>query len=145
MTKLRETFSDMAVGDLYEYKTAAKLAPYLAAKYNNNDHIRINLVSAAKRTKPTWIRSVVCSIIQVFVLIILSGIIALEYLMPFIFFHVISRKHRFVYACLSAYAVFVIVPLLRLLLVVMIKWIVIGSYKEGEFSLWSTMYRRPDS
>jgi non-ribosomal peptide synthetase-like protein len=46
------------------------------------------------------------------------------------------------YSCFAAYGIFVAVPLFRCLLAIVVKWIVIGRFKEGDFPLWGTMYLR---
>jgi non-ribosomal peptide synthetase-like protein len=141
VTKLREAFSDIAVQDLYECKTAAKLAQRLATKFNN-DNVQINIVPPVTGIKPTWTRSFICSAVQAFVLIAIAGVASLEYLLPYLLFELILKYGGIGYACLVAYGTFTVITPFRCLLSIMIKWIIIGRYKEGDFPLWGTMYLR---
>jgi non-ribosomal peptide synthetase-like protein len=141
VTKLREAFPDIAIHDLYECKTAARLAERMTMKnYNNN--VQISRVSTAKRIKPTWMTSLMCSAVQALVLIILAGVASLEFLLPYLLFDLMMSYGGIGYAYLVAYGTFVIIPPFRCILAVMIKWVVIGRYKEGDFPLWGTMYLR---
>jgi non-ribosomal peptide synthetase-like protein len=140
ITRLRESFPDIAIQDLYECKTAANLAQHLTLKYNNNN-VRTNLNPTIKGIKPTCTRSLICSVVQACVLVVLTGIYSLEFLLPYIFFDR-ALMYNIGYAYLVAYATFVAIPPFRYILVIIIKWIVIGRYKEGDFPLWGTMYVR---
>jgi non-ribosomal peptide synthetase-like protein len=141
ITKLRQSFPNIALQDLYECKTAARLAELVTIKYNHKNG-QIIPISIVRGIKPTWTRSIICSIVQTFVLIILAGVASLEFLLPYILFERMLHHGNLVYAYLVAYGTFVVLPPFRCLLSIIIKWIVIGRYKEGNYLLWGSMYLR---
>jgi non-ribosomal peptide synthetase-like protein len=140
ITKLRESFPGIALHDLYECKTAAKLAERIMTKYNNN--VEKIPVSATILIKPTWMRSLLCSAVQALVIVVLAGVASFELILPYLVFVLILDHGGIGYALLAAYGIFVAVPPFRCLLAIVVKWIVIGRFKEGDFPLWGTMYLR---
>ena len=141
ITKLRESFPDIAIQDLYECKTAASLAERLTTKFQQK-HNQIKCIPSVRGIKPTWTRSLICTVVQAFVLIILAGVASLEFLLPYLLFDLMLHRGNIIHAYLVAYGTFVILPPFRGLLAIMIKWIVIGRYKEGNHPLWGSMYLR---
>ncbi|CAF4041777.1 unnamed protein product [Adineta steineri] len=141
ITELRKSFPSIAVYDLYKYKTAAKLAEYLIQLPNDKKEEK-NYNDSITFIKPSFTRIILCSTIQIIVLIILSGIASMEYILPYIIFTLILSEHSIICACFGAYGICVIVPLFRYTFAIIVKWIIIGRYKEGDFPLWGSMYIR---
>jgi len=81
-------------------------------------------------------------VVQAIVIVVLSGVASFELLLPYLVFVLLLDHGGIGYACLAAYGIFVVVPPFRCLLAIVVKWIVIGRFKEGDFPLWGTMYLR---
>ncbi|UJR13147.1 hypothetical protein I4U23_000171 [Adineta vaga] len=141
ISKLRESFPNLSIQDLYECKTAKTLAERLSIEHNNPKANKI-FISATAFYKPSILRLTLCSLIQAFVLLIIFGISALDLLLPFIMFDIALHEYGLIYAFFAAYATYIIMPVLLNLLATLVKWIVIGRYREGDFLLWSSMYVR---
>ena len=142
VTKLREFFPDVSVQDLYECKTARMLAERLVERHAKHSTVQTELSASPSAGKPTTLRLVLCSTIQFLVILIVVGVAAFELLMPYFMFHVVLESLGVGYACAVAYALFVNIPVFQALLALVIKWVVIGRYREGDFPLWGAMYVR---
>ncbi|CAF1172236.1 unnamed protein product [Adineta steineri] len=142
ITELRQWFPSIALHDLYECRTAAKLAERLTLLSDEKKN-ETTLKIPNTCVKPSYTRIILCSVYQAIVVLILGGIVSLELILPYIIFvRILHDHHGIGYACLGAYGILFIVPLFRHLFSLIIKWILIGRYKEGDFPLWGWMYVR---
>ncbi|UJR16975.1 hypothetical protein I4U23_003873 [Adineta vaga] len=141
ITELRKWFHGIALHDLYECRTATKLAERLTNLLNEKKDVK-SLKLSIHFVKPSYTRIILCSLYQALIILILSGIASLEFILPYIIFILFLREDNIGYACLAAYGIFVIVPVFRHILSLTAKWFLIGRYEEGDFPLWGWMYVR---
>ncbi|CAF1548716.1 unnamed protein product, partial [Adineta ricciae] len=141
VSKLRESFPNVSIQDLYECKTAKALAERLSVTSGNSNAEKI-FISDMTIDKPAISRLALCALIQAIVLLIVFGLTAVDLLLPFVMFDIALENYGLIYGFLAAYATYVIVPVLLSFLAILVKWIVIGRFREGDFPLWSLMYVR---
>jgi non-ribosomal peptide synthetase-like protein len=126
-------FTRLSVLDLYRHPTAAALAMRMRA-----------MTSAIQTTRPTKIeRSILFVVAQAIASLFVFGVHAWQWLGPFVVF-VAARAHGatlVVAAIRSSIALFATPPA-TLALVIAMKWIVIGRYREGRCALGSFAYLR---
>ena len=84
-----------------------------------------------------------CWIAQTFALILIFGFLAAEIFIPYLaYYYTLLEHERHLYAACAALLMFCLIPPIYILLGILVKWIVIGKYKEGEYPLWGTYYFR---
>ncbi|CAF1679069.1 unnamed protein product, partial [Adineta ricciae] len=142
IAELRKYFPSVALHDLYECKTATKLAERLTNQSIEKKNDESIAKPFAAYVKPSLTRIILCSIYQLLVMLILGTIASMELLLPYITFVLLLHEHDLGYACLVAYGTLVVTMIVRYSFPVLIKWILIGRYKEGDFPLWGWMYLR---
>jgi non-ribosomal peptide synthetase-like protein len=157
VSKLREIpqFQDLAVLDVYQYPTIAKLATALTARWEQRaiDQARSrstsNPKSALAHVSPT--RSVTAKIKAIKTIWATVGvylmyvIYSLPLLIPGFVYYALTDGNdtfsRINAAAISGGLVIAMYPTL-LLLSIVIKWLVIGRFKPGKYPLWSAYYWR---
>ncbi len=157
VSKLREIsqFQDLAVLDIYQYPTIAKLAAALTARWEQRaiEQARSRSTSNPKselaHVSPT--RSVTAKIKAVNTLWATVGvylmyvIYSLPLLIPGFVYYALTDGNdtfsRINAAAISGGLVIAMYPIL-LLLSIVIKWLVIGRFKPGKYPLWSAYYWR---
>ncbi|CAF1415111.1 unnamed protein product [Adineta ricciae] len=142
ITELRKHFPIVALNDLYECKTATKLAERLTSQPTEKKNDESSAKTSVIYLKPSLARMIVCSIYQLLVILVLGTIASMELLLPYIGFVLLLKEHDLGYACLAAYVALVGTMIVRYSLPILVKWILIGRFKEGDFPLWGSVYLR---
>ncbi len=143
VSKLRENpqFQDLAVLDVYEYPTVAKLAAALQARWQQRGALHGEVVrsvpakSFGSRTKGFW------ASIGVYLMYVMYS---LPLLLPGYFYYDLTdeqEESRIFAAAVSSLIMIAVYPGL-ILLSIPIKWLVIGRFKSGKYPLWSFYYWR---
>lgn len=84
-----------------------------------------------------------CWLAQSFSLLIIYGLLATEIFVPYLaYYFTLLEKENHVVAAVSALLMFCIIPPIFIALGILVKWIVIGKYKEGTYPLWGSYYFR---
>ncbi len=90
-----------------------------------------------------WLRHALCGIAQTISLIFVYGLFASQIYLPYLGYYYIQTEFgSHINAILTALSLFCFIPLLLSLLSILIKWVVIGKYKEGVYPLWGTYFFR---
>ncbi len=85
----------------------------------------------------------VCWLAQSFSLILIYGLLATEIFVPYLaYYFTLLEKENHIIAAISALLMFCIIPPIFIGLGILVKWIVIGKYKEGSYPLWGSYYFR---
>jgi len=164
-------FSTLSMADIYRYPTAARLArelksrgqprlgsiPFDALDDSGGEKRGHNLFSdgdpasnASRSTTkadasagtPFW-RHFVCGTAQLFALTFVLSFFALQWLAPYLTYTVlVEEEYDFLTSVLGAFASLVLVYPLMLMVVIALKWLIIGRYKPGEYPLWGFYYFR---
>ena len=103
--------------------------------------------SAASAQRPfhtvPWSRYVACWTAQTFALFFIYGLFAMQIFVPYLGYYYIQQdtdSHG--YAMLGALALFCVIPPVFSMISVIVKWVVIGRFKAGDYPLWGTYYFR---
>ncbi len=93
--------------------------------------------------KISKLRYLTCSIAQFFALLFIFGCFATEIFIPYLgYYFTLLETERHLYALVAALLIFCTLPPLLILSGVLVKWLVIGKYKAGEYPLWGSYYFR---
>ena len=101
--------------------------------------------TSAEQKKPRHTAStlsfLVCNLAQAFSLLFIYAIFAVQIFFPYlVYYYVQSVSSSHIEATASAFLAFCILPPLVLAVVIVSKWLIIGSYKEGDYPLWGSYY-----
>lgn len=134
--------SKLSVHDIYTYLTIEKLSNYIdSTKDNLNDSAYQNNTEREKKIKKvSKIEYFSVFILQTISIFLFYGLISTFVMLPIIigkFFNFNDFQFYVMTICtlLSSFIVL-------LILSIIIKWVVIGKFKEGEYPLWSLYYFR---
>lgn len=137
---------NLAVRDLYKNPTVASLAAYVErqnqaqaapATSEEDDEVETEFapVSAGAHR--------LCGLLQLAGLYLILGVFSLQLLGPYLIFHwLVARGHSTAVALAFAGVSVVATYPLMLALAILVKWIVIGRFRVGEFPLWGFYYFR---
>ena len=141
ISKLRENpqFQDLAVLDIYQHPTVAKLAAALA---DRQQHTTANQ-HGAKIERPTAKPRPDGNIWAILGIYVLYFIYSTPIVLPFSVFDTLNDEgwNKYTALAISAIVLLSIHPIL-LLISIALKWLVIGKYKPGSYPLWSNYYWR---
>ena len=89
------------------------------------------------------LRFIACWIAQTIALVFIFGMFAAQIFFPYLgYYYTQLRTNNHFYAMLVSLGLFCLVPPILTHLTVVLKWIIIGKIKEGEYPLWGTYYFR---
>jgi non-ribosomal peptide synthetase-like protein len=143
VSKLREhpQFQDLAVLDVYEHPTVAKLAAALQARWQQRGDREQDVErSVPAKSFGSSIKGLWASI-GVYLMYVLYS---LPLLIPGYFYYDLTdeeEESRVFAAAVSSLMVIAVYPTL-VLLSIPIKWLVIGRFRPGRYPLWSFYYWR---
>jgi non-ribosomal peptide synthetase-like protein len=91
---------------------------------------------------PFW-RHFFCGAAQLFSLVFILSFFALQWLAPYLTYTVlIDQEYDFVYSVLGAFASLIVFYPVMLFVPIIVKWLVIGRYRPGDYPLWGVHYFR---
>lgn len=90
-----------------------------------------------------WGRYLLCWAAQSVALIFIYGLFAMQIFVPYLgYYYIQQATDSYSYAMLGALGFFCIIPPLFSIISVVVKWVVIGRFKAGDYPLWGTYYFR---
>ncbi|MET7001347.1 Pls/PosA family non-ribosomal peptide synthetase [Chitinophaga defluvii] len=93
--------------------------------------------------KVPWWRHTFCWIAQSISLLLVYGLFATQIFLPYLsYYYVQQATSNLGYAILTALGMFCLLPPFFTALIIIIKWLVIGKMKAGDYPLWGTYYFR---
>jgi non-ribosomal peptide synthetase-like protein len=128
----------LSVRDIYDYPTIKKLAGHIEA-VNRKTIPRGEKNTTKNKVNPAVYYSV--AVLQVLSLFFFYSIATIIVASPFIIKHFFPQLNNNSLAAMCLESILFSYPLL-LLLSVIIKWLVIGKFKEGAYPLWGFYYFR---
>jgi non-ribosomal peptide synthetase-like protein len=141
ISKLRENpqFQDLAVLDIYQHPTIAKLAAALADRQQRTTATPHGATSERPIAKPRP-NGNIWAILGIY---ILYFIYSTPIVLPFSVFDTLNDEgwNKYIALSISAIVLLSIHPIL-LLISIALKWLVIGKYKAGSYPLWGNYYWR---
>ena len=88
-------------------------------------------------------RYILCWIAQTVSLLLIYGMFAVQIFFPYLAYYYVKEDYKNIgYGITAALAMFFFIPPLFTGLSILIKWLVIGRMKEGDYPLWGTYYFR---
>jgi non-ribosomal peptide synthetase-like protein len=100
---------------------------------------------APQRTfnKVPWWRFYACWAMQTIAVGIIYGLFAAQIFLPYLgYYYVKAETGSYGYALIASLVLFCFIPPVLSLVTVILKWLIIGKIKEGEYPLWGTYYFR---
>jgi non-ribosomal peptide synthetase-like protein len=149
VSKLRQNsqFEDLAVLDVYQHPTIARLAAALTDRWHQRS-LTQNGATEQPRSRPrlataTKIANAMWASIGVY---LMYALYSLPLLIPgFVYYELVDDNNfemsRITAGAIAAALIIAIYPAL-ILLSIPIKWLVIGRFKPGRYPLWSVYYWR---
>jgi amino acid adenylation domain-containing protein len=88
-------------------------------------------------------RHFLCGTAQLISLVFVLSFFALQWLAPYLTYTVlVEEEYDFLTAVLGAFASLVVLYPVMLAVPILVKWLIIGRYKEGAYPLWGPFYFR---
>lgn len=97
----------------------------------------------SKFNKIPLMRYYLCWLAQSIALLFIFCFLAAEIFIPYLAYYIVLLEHEsHLHAAIAALLMFCLIPPVYIGIGVLLKWVVIGKYKEGEYPLWGTYYFR---
>lgn len=135
-----QKISAVSIQDVYTNRTIESLAVCLEKKEADAKNQTTRKVEFNEVSKLSY---VLCSIAQAFGVFLIFGIFAIQWLLPFVSYSISLNhgvSHNF--SILIAVSLYAMVLPMTILMSIVAKWTVIGTYKEGDYPLWGLYYFR---
>ncbi len=131
--------ASLSIQDLYAAPTIRSLAERLdAARQGGEAAPKVDLTF---ETVPQ-LRRTLCVIAQTFALVPIFAVAGVQWIFPYLAYTALAGDVGRVVALGVAAAAFLIMPPLVILLSIVVKWLVIGRFKAGDYPLWGAYYFR---
>ena len=86
-------------------------------------------------------RYIVCWIAQSVALLFIYGLFAMQIFLPYLgYYYIQTETTSHGYALLASLCLFCIMPPLFSVLSLIVKWLTVGKFKEGDYPLWGVYY-----
>ncbi len=123
--------------DVYQFRPLSELLKKWGEKVENDVKTEKIFHTISRR------KYYLCWLAQTLSLIIIYGLLASEIFIPYLayYFTLLETENHFT-AAIVAFILFCIIPPLFIGFCIVIKWGVIGKYKEGTYALWGSYYFR---
>jgi len=130
--------SQASLKDIYENRPLQKFADRLKEKHEQK---------TTPRPEPYRIASslsyYLCNLAQTVGLMIIFGLLAIEIIFPYIsYYYLLTEGYGHVTALLSAAALYLLIPPVMGVLILSLKWLIVGKLREGDYPLWGWYYFR---
>ncbi|GAA4467889.1 non-ribosomal peptide synthetase [Nemorincola caseinilytica] len=123
--------------DLYMHRPLSKAAEHWATKPVEQVKARrvFNNIPAA--------RFYICWAAQTISLLLMYGLFAIQIFFPYLGYYIVKEEYNDIpLAIAAALCLFLLIPPFFALCSIVIKWLVIGRMKEGDYPLWGSYYFR---
>jgi non-ribosomal peptide synthetase-like protein len=145
-SRLRENpnMNSLSVSDIYKYQTIEKLAEVVKERMKNTEASPASKEAKKVREFP-WLSHKICGLFQAASMYLVYLIGSIPFLAIFLY---VFYGNDFLKALLSVNILILYVAVLLLYLPVsmtlsvLMKWIMIGRYKEGDYPVWGLYYFR---
>ena len=123
--------------DIYIHRPLQQLANEWNKKADTKTKVKSKFNPISKK------RYYLCTIAQSFSLLFIYGLYAVQLFGPFVSYYTFKEEHESYLWGIGAAVVFyccllpVFIPI-----VILLKWLIIGKYKEGDYPLWGSYYFR---
>ncbi|MBS1782640.1 MAG: amino acid adenylation domain-containing protein [Bacteroidetes bacterium] len=126
--------------DVYEYRPLSRFVEILAEK-NKVESSNTKTKQAFRRV--TTAQYYWCNILQTFSLFFVFGLLAIEVIAPYLsYYYYLVEGYSHLSALLSSTILYLIIPPILALTAIVLKWLIVGKLKEGDYPLWGWSYFR---
>lgn len=123
--------------DIYLHRPLKKLIAEWEIKSKSNTQEKVPF----HRIRST--RHIRCWTIQTLLLAIIIGLYALQIFSPFLaYYYTQFETESHLKALVASILAFMLLPFVYSAIAILTKWLVIGTYKEGDYPLWGSYYIR---
>lgn len=123
--------------DLYMHRPLSKAAEHWATK--PTEQVKAKRVFNKVPAK----RFYLCWAAQTVSLLLMYGLFAIQIFFPYLGYYIVKEEFNDIpYAIAAALCLFLLIPPFFALCSIVIKWLVIGRMKEGDYPLWGWYYFR---
>jgi non-ribosomal peptide synthetase-like protein len=126
----------LSIEDVYAAPTIRRLAERLGGAMPEA-HVALEPFHVI----PTWQRRL-CATAQTVALLPIFTVAGLQWFFPYLAYTWLTERFDRVPALLLSGATFMLIPPLAMAASIVIKWVVIGRYRAGEYPLWGLYYFR---
>ncbi len=132
--------SQASLKDVYEHRPLQALADFLTEKE-----------AAKKATAPekklfrraSAFQYYACNLLQTLSLFLIYGLLAIEVVFPYLsYYYFLTEGHSYLSALFSATVSYLLIPPTLAIVALVLKWLIIGRIKEGDYPLWGWYYFR---
>lgn len=139
VSKLRKdaAIPQASLKDLYMHRPLSKVAGHWASK-------PVEQVTAKRvfNNVPP-LRFYTCWAAQTISLLLMYGLFAVQIFFPYLGYYIVKEEYNNIpYAIATALCLFLCIPPFFALCSIVMKWLVIGRMKEGDYPLWGSYYFR---
>jgi non-ribosomal peptide synthetase-like protein len=130
-----------SIKDIYQHRPIGKLIQFWEDKLNSqNDQAK---ESEKINIKVSGTKYFLAGMIQSILLVLIFGLFSAQFYIPYLGYYFVQIEYeQHDLALITAFAMFFIVPPIITIFTVLLKWIVIGKFKEGNYDLWGSYYLR---
>ena len=123
--------------DIYQYRPLQELVNHWENTAYKKEKVNAKFNEIPKS------RYYLCWLAQSLALLVIFGFLAAEIFIPYLayYFILLENESHLIAAC-AALLMFCLIPPLYIGLGIVMKWLVIGKFKEGEYPLWGSYYFR---
>ncbi len=145
VSEMRRTpaFHDLSVLDLYNFPTVASLAAELTARRRHRARTAPKPTPATAYPHPRTAKRRACALAQFLSLYFIFSIFSLQWLAPYMTYSTMQNEQWEVgLSLLAALAILLGLFPVMLLVLVAVKWLVLGKVRPGSYPLWGFYYFR---
>lgn len=139
VSKLRKdaNIPQASLKDLYMHRPLSAVAEY----WNTKPVTEIKPKRIFRSVKP--VNFYLCWLGQTFSLLFMYALFAVQIFFPYLAYYIVKEEYDNVpYALGAAFSLYLLIPPFFATLIVLLKWLVIGKIKEGDYPLWGGYYFR---
>ncbi len=130
-------WADVSMRDIYDYPTIASLAAHLETKPSTVS-TAVNQFQTVSSS-----RHILCGVVQLICLYFSIGFFSLQWVSPFLTYsYMQAYEYPIVESLFMAFSTLAFVYPVMLVIGILLKWVLIGRLKEGDYPLWGHYYVR---
>ncbi|HXS37437.1 MAG TPA: Pls/PosA family non-ribosomal peptide synthetase [Flavipsychrobacter sp.] len=124
--------------DIYLERPLKRLVSVWEAKAGANENKAPRSFLSVSR----W-RYAICGLAQTIALLVIYGLFAIQIFLPYLgYYYVEQATDKLSYAIITSLCLFCLIPPFFSFVCILVKWILIGKMKEGDYPLWGSYYFR---
>lgn len=129
--------TQVSLKDVYQHRPIQALINYWEA----TEKTKTAAAAKEKFQSVSFFKYLMCWIAQSISLLIIFGLFGGQVFFPYLgYYYTQQETTSHTYAVMVAFLLFCLIPPLLVILSIILKWLVIGKVKEGDYPLWGSYY-----